>query len=320
MNITTIHHGVPKTVSKGIIKSMIGSLNATVIAYARMHLRYNAKPIEQDGVPTIDKFNDEMAALDEQQARDKITAMQGFNAPMPTAELIDRLMALRNYFVERLMQMKDSVNDVPLSIAETLKFQCERTPDSNDALIAMLAEAVEMDPATLKAAQVKMLQDDAADLRANAGKISDFLTQFIDEDFSQEDHEVESNFAALPAHVAYKLYVAAYRAHGKASQRAMISLLRGKLDAAGDIRMLKATQASLLEELSAFRVSHQVELDAYVERGGSLPEVEDREIVVSNAIKAKEAKAEAEAPAEAAPVAPSKPSMRRAPKPEQAAA
>lgn len=316
MAISQIHHNLPKIVSKSIIKSMIGSLNATAIAYARMHLRYDRKA-DLDEVPTIDKLNDEMAAVAEQIERARVAAEMGHAIQMPTAELIERLMALRSFYVDRLLQMKDATNDMPLTIPETLKFQMERQPDSNDTLLVTLAEAVEIDVELLRAAQVKMINDDAADLRANVGRIADYLGQFCDVDTEFDDEAVEANFAALPKHVQYKLISAAIRAHDKSTQKAMIHLLRGKLDAAGDIKMLKANREDIITWLKDFTHVNQVALDEYVDRGGMLPEIEDRSVVTSNeAGKAVTREAVKEVADEiAAAKAQAKGAMRRAPKP-----
>lgn len=341
MAVSRVHHNLPTIVSKSIVKSMIGSLNATAIAYARMHLRYDRKA-DTDDIPTIDKLNDEMAAVAEQIERQRVAAEMGHAIQMPTAELIERLMALRSFYVDCLLQMKAASNDMPLTIAETLKFQMDRQPDSNDSLLVTLAEAVEIDVELLRAAQVKMLADDAADLRANAGRIADYLGQFcgtfegssaaigangkasaksavqMQTEYEFDDDAVEANFAALPKHVQYKLIGAAIRAHDKSNTKALQQLLRGKLDAAGDIKMLKANRSELIVWLKDFTHVNQVALDEYVERGGMLPEIEDRTVVTSN---------KAAAPTPASPAAVTsvvaaieatkaeKPKMQRAPKP-----
>lgn len=280
MSITTVHHDLPIEVSKSILKSMIGSLNATVIAYARMHLRYGPRDLPE--VPTIDDANDEIAAVNEEIARAGITEDQGFNAQMPTLQLIQHLMELRDFFNDCLLQMQTTKNDVALTIAETVKFQLSRPSTTNDDMIEALAAAVEMDPEILKAAQLKMVNDDASDLKANAGRIVDFLGQYDNVYCWQDDSDVEIVFSTLPAHVQYKLVFAALRAHDKAKQKAMISLLRGKLDAAGDIKMVSAHHADLVVYLTTFSKANRVELDAYMERGGTLPLLEDRTIVTSN--------------------------------------
>lgn len=316
MTITTVHHGLPTVISKSIIKSMIGSLNATAIAYTRMHLRYGIRELPE--VPTIDDLNDEMAAVDEQISRDYATASQGFNVPMATPELIQRLMELRDFFNSCLVQMKTDNNDTALTIAETVKFQMGRPSTTNDEMIEALAAAVDMDPELLKAAQLKMNVDDAADLKANAGRIVDHLSQFDGVILEFDDSDVEINFSKLPAHVQYKLVFAALRAHDKAKQKAMISLLRGKLDAAGDIKMLTAHHTELTVWLTTFAKANRVELDAYQERGGTLPAIEDRTVVTSNTKV--EAKADTEVVVQkigtdTKPMKPAASNMRRAPAP-----
>jgi hypothetical protein len=315
MSITTVHHQLPTIVSKQILKSMIGSLNATAIAYARGHLRFNAveniADRKEGEAPTIDDYNDAQNAVEEANFRNTVVADgMGFEVQMQSGELAERLMNLRNWYADQLVQLKSVANDEPLTIAETVKFQMDRQPDSNDTLIEALAAAVDIDAELLKAAQLKMVVDDAADLRKNAGKVITFLEQFQGEQL--DETEIEASFDALPAHVQYKLMSAAIRAHDKAQQKAMIALLRGKLDAAGDIKMLKGHRAELVLWLSTFSKVKRVQLDAYLERGGILPELEDRTIVGAEPVK-KVAPVDLVAPATI-----KSPKMKRAPKPVNA--
>lgn len=286
MSIHTVHHNLPQAVAKSIIKSMIGSLNATCIAYTRGHLKFGQREIPADHIPTIDDHNDEIAAVNEAIERNRVSGDMGFTPQMPTGELIERLMAIRAFFVDRLDQMKSINNDAPLTIAETVKFQMSRQPENKDAfidaLLAALGEDVGLTKEMLVAANVKMVNDDAADLKANAGKIVDYLDKFDGVDFEFDDEAVNANFEALPAHVQYKLMSAAIRAHEKATQSCVVKLLRGNLDAAGDVKMLKANRAELITWLTDFSKRHANDLDAYVERGGQLMELDDRTVVTSN--------------------------------------
>jgi hypothetical protein len=329
-SITTIHHNLPLNVSKQIVKSIIGSLNATAIAYARGHLRYNAVENiadrkDADNVPTIDDYNDAQNAVDEANFRNTTVADgMGFEVQMQSGELAENFMRLRNYFAAFLAQHQATQNDVPLSIAETVKFQLTRPAQSNDDMIEALAAAVDIDPEMLKAAQLKMVTDDTADLKTNAGKVITYLETF--ETYAKDEAgkmvpvcdedeiSIESMFDTLPAHVQYKLMSAAIRAHDKAVQKALMALLRGKLDAAGDSKMLKANRESLVAWLTTFSKVKRVQLDAYLERGGVLPELEDRTIVGAAPIVTSTSEA---APTPQAPT--TKGSMRRAPRPEEAA-
>lgn len=283
-----LHHNLTPIISRQILKSLIGSLNATAIAYARGHLRFNAMENiaarkGKDEVPTIDDFNDAQAAIDESKFRNDVVApSMGFATQMPSGDLAGNLMMLREFCAAQLEQLKVAATDVPLSIAETVKFQMDRQPDVNDARIEALAEAVEMDADTLKAANLQMIADDAADLRANAGKIITFLDKFGSVQLNEG--EIESLFDKLPAHVQLKLVYAGVRAHDSATKKAMMALLRGKLDAAGDIRLIKAHREELMTWLRTFSIVKRAELDDYIERGGMLPDV-DNTLVTSNAPK-----------------------------------
>ena len=58
--ITTFFHNVPKSVARNLIKGMIGSFNASAIAYTRSYLRQSEfeRVGDKDEAPTIDDYND----------------------------------------------------------------------------------------------------------------------------------------------------------------------------------------------------------------------------------------------------------------------
>lgn len=317
--VARVHHNLHSKLSMSIIKSMIGSLNATCIAYTRGYLRF--APKEQvnpaDEVNHIDNYNDGMNAIAEAIQRDQASRDMGFNTQMNTGELIQRLMAVRSYFAAELAQLAQTKNDVPLSIAETIQFQVDRQPDDNSSFIEALAIAIEIDPTILKEANIRKNMDDARDMRENAGRIYDHLSQYDlttstgdvksnytaaqfsklpkamqkklefaesmrgNEEFDTE--AVDANIAALPAHVQYKLMFAAHRAYAKMETKTLTALLRGgNLDAATDYKLLKMNRADIENQLRSFYTKHEVELDAYMERGGSLPILEDRSTLVGS--------------------------------------
>lgn len=279
--ITTIHHNLPQNISKQVLKSVIGSLNATAIAYARGYLRFN--PVENIAdrvdVPTIDDYNDALADTSAATESANHSELMGFTKPMANDELCERLMVCRNYLSEKLKNMAQFANDQPLTIKETIKFQIERQPDNNDELLDALAAAVEIDAETLKAARIKMINDDRADLVKSAGKVITFLEAF---DGAYHEHDqVEELFAGMPAHVQYKLIASGIRAHDKAADKAMVALLRGRLDAAAELKLIKGSKKDLIIWINTFASMNRAALDAYVERGGMLPTFDEGVIVTA---------------------------------------
>lgn len=315
--VARVHHNLHSKLSMSVLKSMIGSLNATAIAYTRGYLRFSPKDQtpSDDEVNHIDNYNDGMNAIEEVIQREQASRDMGFNTQMNTGELIQRLMAVRSYFVEEIAKLAQTKNDVPLSIAETIQFQADRQPDDNASFIEALAIAIEIDPQILKDANLQKNMDDARDLRENAGRIYAHLSQY---DLASSNGDVKSNYteaqfkklpkdlrkklefaesmrgdqefdidavdkniSELPKHVQYKLMFAAHRAYTKLESSTLTRLLRGgNLDAAVDFKLLKANRADIENQLRNFMRKHELELDAYVERGGQLPYLEDRSTLV----------------------------------------
>lgn len=287
---TTVHTDLPVSVAKGIAKALIGSLNSTAIAYARGHIRFspteNILAGDEEKIPTIDDFNESLASIDAEHAHDKFASNAGLVTQMASGDIAHRLMHLRSFWCSFLLEHQVLDMDVPLSIADTLNFQMSRKPDQNEGALEALATACDIDPAILKAANLKMVTSDTDDLRNNAGKILSYLSLMTGAEHDIDSDEADSIFDELPAHVRFKLLFSALRAYDNATQTALKRLLRGNLDGAGDIKMLEGNKLALKTALFTFQAKHRLELDAYLERGGVLPELEDRTIV-STELKAK---------------------------------
>jgi hypothetical protein len=296
-SITTLHHDLPMNVSKQIIKSLIGSLNATAIAYARGHLRYNAVENIADYVsrcPTSTPSTRRRTMSKKNSSSNTVVADgMGFEVQMQSGELAENLMRLRGYFAAFLEQHKAQQNDVPLSIAETVKFQMSRPSTNNDDMLEALADAVDIDVDMLKAAQLKMVTDDVADLKANAGKVVTYLEAFesYDKDAAghvvavcvEDETSIESMFDTLPAHVQYKLMFAAIARprQGAAESRCRHSCVASSMQPATS-RCSRAIAPRLNAWLGTFMLAKRTQLDAYMERGGVLPMLEDRTVVTAD--------------------------------------
>lgn len=292
-SITTIHHDLFEDTSKSILSSILGSLNFRAIAYGRMALRSNAlengqrspesagyKRISGDEL-NIDDRNDADAAVAEAAQREEAAPDFGFNKQMLPSELACSMMALRDFFADRVYAIGiKSQRDTPGTIAETIEFQLNREPNSEAEAKAMaIAEALDIDPLMLKAAMLEDQTRDVNDLRINAGKIITYLERFADSETSEVD--AEFIFDALPAQVQYKIIAKIIMAYEKQAKYQLIKLTRGNMDAASNYKMLKAKRAEAIVWLTTFGKAKRLELEEYMDRGGELPEFSDT-IVSSN--------------------------------------
>ena len=314
MSITTMFKELPTNVEKQIIRSLVGSLNATAINYTRGFLRKDAMMNAQahdDGIPSIDKYNDAMAENDATINSNNFAKDSGGIQQEQLESLIYKVMVIRNYFSESLREMvsvkkKNSPLDLfnnpydkALSINETLAFQLNRQVDANPDRLKLLADATGINYELLHASNVKIINDDYSDLKLNAGNIRTYLENLevgihkkpsrtntdieVNEDIeifeNFNDKFVDEQFDSLPAHVQYKIVCAVERAHNKATASAVMSLLKkGNMDAAGDIKLIEGSRNDLLLWLKTFARSHAQALNDYIDRGGELPPINEQTI------------------------------------------
>ncbi len=273
-SITTIHHDLFEDVSKAILSSILGSMNFRAVAYARMHLRADAREqvSELDRPLTNDDRNDADAAIAEAKQRTEAGQDFGFNVQMAPGELASSMMTLRGFFVDRVFAIGiKSQRDKPGTIAETIKYMIDREPaaDSKDKAHA-IAIALDIDPDILAAADFEDQQRDIADLKRNTGKIITYLDGFEVDDVS--DVDAEFIFDALPAHIQYKIIAKVIGAYEKQAKYQLVRVMRGNMDAASNYKMLKAKRDEAVMWLNTFSKAKTLELEDYMDRGGDLPE------------------------------------------------
>jgi len=272
MNFLSHIDGVSTKSRKHVLKSFIGSLNASLIGFVRGHIRNSRyENISRSAeAPTIDAFNEALADHNEFAADAEALTSMGLRTTMAAIDVAWRLETLRVWAIGQLAEIANNPSDIPLTIANTLDFQIRRKPDINIAALKAVAQAINIDYDTLHAAKVKMFEDDTRELIDMRGQIIDTIAGLDVSDVTP-DHAFDS----LPAHLRYKLVAAVAVALKKAADKALTDLLRyNRIDSAGDITLIKAAHAGVLADLKALYDKESHALGEYIERGGRLLEVE----------------------------------------------
>lgn len=271
MTISTLIASLPTQPRKFVLKSLIGSLNSSIIGYVRGHIRnsrydnISRAPSE----PTIDAFNEALAEQAESAHDVQALKDMGLDTLMPPIEVAHKLEAIRCWAIEELASLATHPADAPLTIKNTIEFQIKREPDINEPALKALAQAIQVDLDALKAAKIKMHQDDRDELIDMQGQILDTIGD-LDVDVLDSDDAYES----LPAHLRYKLLATLAAAVRKAGDKALQTLLRyNRLESAGDISLIKATHAEVYEALQSLVRRESTQIEEYQERGGRLAEV-----------------------------------------------
>lgn len=277
INVTSTILSLPVMPRKGLLKTLIGSLNSSIISYTRGHIRQSRYEniSNQAEAPTIDAFNEAMADIHEEAADRNALEDMGLTVTTPNIEIARKLDVIRLWAIGELAALANHPSDVALTVRDTITFQIKSSPDINEPALKALALALNQDFEVLKAAKLKLIEDERDELIKMAGQIIDTvhsLNSFDEEevDAAQADDAV----SALPRHIQYKLGASVLRGLKKGGDKALASLLRyNRLESAGDIALIKGAHNELVLAMKTFAEEHVEELTAYQERGGQLAEI-----------------------------------------------
>lgn len=281
--IQTILDTLPPRAQKQVAKSIIGSLNSSIIGNVRGHIRVDAleQVGQQDEIPNIDQFNDAMAAIAEARSRDDAFEATGMTTTMSYIEIAQRQNVIREYLVDFLIQNKSSAYDIPLAIGDTLEFQIKNAPTVNEERLKQLAVAMNLDYEQLKHVQIEAFRREKEALIKVAGQVLTIVST-LDDGFIKTSDNIEYSFTgtvdeafeSLPEHVRFKLIASFIKALNKADDDALMQLLRfNKMEGATDSTLIKASRDECTQWLVNFREKHEDALNAYLDRNGSLPEI-----------------------------------------------
>ena len=189
MNITHTINSLPTRAGKTVLKSLVASLNQSIIGYARSHIRAEkyAAPVREvlpsdklaaelaaeHGTPTFDDHNEaEIKKLAEGEGNDFIK-----NAGLPVAdtplELCQRFTTLRNWLEEMLEGMADfdPVYNAPFTVANSLVYQIERIPQPNMDEIRAKAILHNIPVASLISRSIQAAMDNFTELTRDQARI-----------------------------------------------------------------------------------------------------------------------------------------------------
>lgn len=280
--ITTILSTLPHSVQKNVIKTFAGSINSSIIGYARSHIRKSryeniSRDLTGDERPTIDRYNEARSAEDVDTAM-RLSMEDNGAAPasnMPPLEVAQHLAFIRAHLSEEMIAMAAHPRDALLSLEDTLAFQISRAPNIDRPALTKLIDVLDLqvDVEELVAIKQRELKRDREELIDMRGQIMDLTSSF---DFiidASSGAEVEALFDKLPAPIQYRLVVSIGRALQSTGKQALSRIMRGNLDAAGDVKMIAPVIEDCRDWLQELYRKHSSELDAFSERGGSLPEL-----------------------------------------------
>lgn len=278
LNITSTVLSLPVMPRKGLLKTLIGSLNSSIISYTRGHIRQSRYEniSNQAETPTIDAFNEAMADIHEESADRKALEDMGLNTAMPNIEIARKLDVVRLWAIGELAALANHPSDVALTVRDTITFQIKSSPDINEPALKALALALNQDFEVLKAAKLKIIEDERDELIKMAGQIIDTVHSLnaFDDDDQVDSARADDAVSALPRHIQYKLGASVLRGLKKGGDKALASLLRyNRLESAGDIALIKGAHNELVLAMKTFAEEHVEELTAYQERGGQLAEI-----------------------------------------------
>ncbi len=306
MIITHTIAQLPIRAQRMVMKSLVATINQSIIGYARSHIkalkyaeRGETLPSEQvsneqaaiHGTNTFDNLNREEIGKDLKSESDRFMNDAGNEIVETPLQLCRKFSVLRNW-LEQMLEAPLDYNpryDAPYSVANSLAFNIMREPQTNTLELTAMAEATSISLARLQAVGMKQVEDGHTELKDNASRIlgiyddcsayGENMFELDAERFNidkqtQEDignTNFEILFASIPVQSQYKLGIKMNESMITASNDCVKLMLnprqRGSREAAGDVKIIDAAREEHYNWLVAFDKKHSSELDAYAERG-----------------------------------------------------
>ena len=275
-NITEL----PRRARNATIKTIIGSMNQSIIGYARIAVRQEEKPTN-----SIDDYNDDKASNLEADTRLPLAEMSGVTLPFDAKDVTQGMVQIRNWLEGVILNDSPTKFDLPFRVCDSMQYQIDRAPRDNDTELKALAKAHDIPLAKLQEVQLKTTSDEHGELIRVRPLVLDLVASFGGQDL--DAIETERIFEQLPIHLQYKIAVRALETINKQYDTTIVLFLnprqRGHSDASTDLKLIEAIRHDLHTELVHFDKTHTAELDAYIDRGGNLPAIPN---IVAEAIAA----------------------------------
>lgn len=277
--LSGIGDGVPPLARRGLYQSIIGSLNISIVNALKIHYRKVEREVPTE--PTIDTYNEAIAAINEALENDAARYEQGFERTTDHFALAESFIEIRKFFCieldaleaeeQRIKGMK-LANSGGMPIAMTLKTLLQpQRPDINT--IKAEAHALEIDPEHLMAAKLEASTRDAAELAKHASSILFTAKDLHDQDY---DADPDTAFDALPVQYQVRLIAAVLRAFEKRAIRATNAFVQTKkLDALGEYKLLVGRRKELIEDAHAFCRQRSDKINRLIDEGVSFPILPD---------------------------------------------
>ncbi len=292
---------LPVKAQKLVMKSLVASINQSIIGYARAHIKrlkyadrgeqlpsvkLAAELASKNGTNTFDNYNCEEVGKDLASESDRFMIDAGNEIVETPLQQCRKFSVLRSWLAIMLENTPDYVAkfDSAYGVANSLAYNLSREPEDNSAAMRKLAEATGIPLERLQHAGVKQFDDSATELRDNASRIlgiyddcclfEDNLYELDPQLFSLDvdtqadigNTNFEILFGSLPVQTQYKLGIKINEALIRASDDCVALMLdpkrRGSKEAVGDVRLIDAAREEHYDWLVAFDKRHGSELDA----------------------------------------------------------
>lgn len=269
-----------------VMWSVANSLNNSIIGQLQSHLRREAFD-EQDEVnrsveynneqmdqATLDKYNEQRAAVDAMIAEQEARVDQGFEAITPPIDIAEILVNLRAWLAGRMEFMAKSRYELAQPISESIAFRLKDAPKADEKKVMQLHILTKLPLDVLRKADLKVKVTERDVLVKNMHRIIELSEELV-EKAPVTDEQVEQNFDALPVHVQYRLIGAVIRSLKGAMDAEVKALIRfGRTDAVTNRLIIEQVLEGYKALLGEFTSTHADALYEYEQRGFPLPTLE----------------------------------------------
>lgn len=283
--VTDVLNNLPSKARRDVAWTLASSINISVISTLLRHHRAEYFTNDEE-TPSIDKFNDAIAACNARLTARQHVEEIGFSSGDDLLDIATRWLTIRGWFTGKIAQT-EAEDKLMLSfkrrdqgvqpLAESMKFLLSTRRPANDKAIELEAEVHGIPAEALKQAYNASQDRNKAELAKYADAILSTAENLGDDVDDIGESEAEDSFEALPIHMRYNFMVKALQVLANRANRSLQWFTQSSnLDELSNYKLLIGARDALVIAVHDWCEEHQAELSLANEEGRYLSILPDK--------------------------------------------
>jgi hypothetical protein len=270
-----------------VMWSVANSLNNFIIGQLQSHIRakrYATAEVNQavdraqfDNIDkeSIDRFNEQKAAVDEILASTANRVEQGFEVDMPAIDVAEKLVNLRAYVAALMSANSGTKRDQAQPIGDSIAYRLSQMPTVDERKIMSIHVLTGLPLEILRKADLSVKMNDRQQLIEHMSEIMETAESLSWRHVAASD-EIEGIFDTLPVQTRYRLIGNVIRALTAAMAAEVKALIRfGRLDSVTNRVLIDSVLTGYIAYFHKFEHDNSEAILAYEDRGIRLPTLDD---------------------------------------------